>query len=406
MTTDGAVGGSSWSPDGSQIAFNEDTNGTNQINTVDVASGTVTGPLTSAGEIRTPHWSPDGSRSSSSAPAAPLRARGVPDLRRRRIRVPRERRRDEPAQFTQATIFDADPAWSPDGSQIAFVRDLGGQAFNVFTANADGTNQVELTFGGSVAKLVPQLGHAGQRPTRTVEPERERDALERRRGNRPGSDLHRSQCLARSSRIHELGSRRLDAGGIYARRLNSGGIYARRVHRWPTPVGSTGGSTPVGSTPVGSTGLFDLPVGSTPVGSTALSSVLLSQVQLHGVSWDQILCGSLLNKPLTALTLQDLKTSTEMCSDGKTSLQHFRALTLRQVDLTTTLLRSVHWATLLMGNTALSALPGGFAAWCGTNGNIPADGGDCTSAGPTTTVLQMDVAGHLGSAPVGSTPVG
>jgi hypothetical protein len=152
--------------------------------------------------------------------------------------------------------------------------------------------------------------------------------------------------------------------------------------------------------------LFDLPVGSTPVGSTALSSVLLSQVQLHGVSWDQILCGSLLNKPLTALTLQDLKTSTEMCSDGKTSLQHFRALTLRQVDLTTTLLRSVHWATLLMGNTALSALPGGFAAWCGTNGNIPADGGDCTSAGPTTTVLQMDVAGHLGSAPVGSTPVG
>ena len=38
MDTDGAVGGSSWSPDGSQIAYNDDTNGTNEIYTVDVAS--------------------------------------------------------------------------------------------------------------------------------------------------------------------------------------------------------------------------------------------------------------------------------------------------------------------------------------------------------------------------------
>jgi Right handed beta helix region len=174
-----------------------------------------------------------------------------------------------------------------------------------------------------------------------------------------------------------------------------------------TPVGSTPvGSTPVGSTPVGSTGLFDLPVGSTPVGSTALSSVLLSQVQLHGVTWDQILCGSLATKPLTAITLQDLKTSTETCTDGKTSLQHFEALTLQQVDLTTTLLKSVHWATLLMGNTPLASLPGGFDAWCGTNGLIPSDGGSCSNATGATTVLQMDVAGQLGSAPVGSTPVG
>jgi hypothetical protein len=174
-----------------------------------------------------------------------------------------------------------------------------------------------------------------------------------------------------------------------------------------TPVGSTPvGSTPVGSTPVGSTGLFNLPVGSTPVGSTALSSVLLSQVQLHGTTWDQVLCGSLLNKPLNAITLQDVKDSTETCSDGHTSLDHLRALTMNQVDLGTTLLRTVHWSSLLAGNTPLSSLPGGFAAWCGTDGFIPSAGGDCTTAGPSTTVLQMDVAGRLGSAPVGSTPVG
>ena len=44
-----------------------------------------------------------------------------------------------------ARIFDADPAWSPDGTQIAFVRDAGGQNFEVWTADADGTNQVNLT---------------------------------------------------------------------------------------------------------------------------------------------------------------------------------------------------------------------------------------------------------------------
>ena len=42
-------------------------------------------------------------------------------------------------------IFDADPAWSPDGTHIAFVRDAGGQNFNVWTALADGTDQVNLT---------------------------------------------------------------------------------------------------------------------------------------------------------------------------------------------------------------------------------------------------------------------
>ena len=47
--------------------------------------------------------------------------------------------------LTGGPIFDADPAWSPDGTQIAFVRDAAGQNFEVWTADADGTNQVNLT---------------------------------------------------------------------------------------------------------------------------------------------------------------------------------------------------------------------------------------------------------------------
>jgi hypothetical protein len=623
MTTDGNVGGSSWSPDGSAIAYNDDTNGTNEIYTVAVGTGTVTGPLTTAaadGANTNPHWSPDGSEllfvsdrcNPGGLAQAPLCGGGESVFLM-------DTDGTNQHNVTDAPIFDADPAWSPDGSNIAFVRDLGGQNFNVFTAKPDGTNQVQLTNGGapsrnsfpnwgtqvspggelsgsnaqSVVKPVDltaagdsdwafwgnnsagtDLPPAGLTPSETkASGGRQISDLSivntdgtptRGFGGFPDSTLpfnfdwtdgaapnptgtaalggvaapklgqglsftvpadtsmrrltiwtsahyadgtltaHLSDGSAADfvQTIHALPSspgpsQNLPAvftldyraasdgqtltvtwtqaanngcGGcedivIYAAALSAGlsnltvnvapsnagagidevpintipnawlSFFAGSTNSTPvgstpvgstpvgstpvgstpvgstpvgsTPVGSTPvGSTPVGSTPVGSTGLFNLPVGSTPVGSTALSSVLLSQIQLHGVTWDQVLCGPLLGKPLNSVTLQDVKDSTAQCSDGKTSLQHLEALTMAQVDLGTTLLRTVHWSTLLMANTPLSALPGGFNAWCGVNGEIPNGGGNCTNAGPSTTVLQMDVAGQLGSAPVGSTPVG
>ncbi len=41
------------------------------------------------------------------------------------------------------TLGETDPAWSPDGSKIVFVR-----AGNVWVMNADGTGQVQITFTG------------------------------------------------------------------------------------------------------------------------------------------------------------------------------------------------------------------------------------------------------------------
>lgn len=618
--TNGSVGGSSWSPDGSQIAINDTSSGSNQIYIANVATGTVGTALTSVGSNTNPHWSPDGSKILYVSTAC--RTDGGPVCGGGESVYLMNADGSNQQNLTQAPIFDADPAWSPDGSQIAFVRDLGGQNFNVFTANADGTNQVQLTHGtapsrnsfpnwgtqlsppgvlsgnvssagqqnadlsalggedwalwgyasnGTSTSLAPDVRKSGgsaisdltdlvpaQAPLRgigqfgqTFEPFSfdwsdgtqpasatgafgglqhdgqqtstptlgdgfsftvPADTSERTLtvftsehwgtgtltatlsdgsaapytqtvvgdpsfpsfgGNTPGVFTIHYKAASDGQQLKvsfvetaaQCPSFSCDNAAIYAVGLSQGlskltvnvspssagaGIDQVPINTIPnawlsyfagstssapvgstpvgstpvgstpvgstpvgstpvgsTPVGSTPvGSTPVGSTPVGSTGLFDLPVGSTPVGSTALSSVLLSQVQLHNATWDQVLCGSLATKPLAAITLEDVKDSTETCADGKTSLQHLEALTLNQVDLGTTLLRTVHWASLLAGNTPLSALQGGFAAWCGTGGIIPDGGGDCTNATGATTVLQMDVAGRLGSAPVGSTPVG
>jgi CSLREA domain-containing protein len=157
MDTDGAVEGSSWSPDGSQIVFSEDTNGTPEIYTVPVATGIVSNPLTTAatdGGNTNPHWSPDGSKilfvSDRCDPLGSLHQQ--PQCGGGKSVFLMNTDGSNQQNLTQAPIFDADPAWSPDGSKIAFTRDLGGQAFNVFTANADGTDQVQLTNGGAPSR--------------------------------------------------------------------------------------------------------------------------------------------------------------------------------------------------------------------------------------------------------------
>jgi Tol biopolymer transport system component len=52
---------------------------------------------------------------------------------------------DNLARFTDNAAFDGDPAWSPDGNQIAFTSTRDGGSFQIYVMNAGGTDEVNVT---------------------------------------------------------------------------------------------------------------------------------------------------------------------------------------------------------------------------------------------------------------------
>jgi Tol biopolymer transport system component len=136
-----------WSPDGSQIAFvsaPDGLSGPSYIYVMDIpdepdSAGTNLRRLTQTDDVLedTPAWSPDGSHLAFSAmhdghlEIFMINADGT-DLQR----------------LTRNAYGDYYPTWSPDGSQIAFQSSPDGQ-WDIYVMNADGINLQRLTNDGA-----------------------------------------------------------------------------------------------------------------------------------------------------------------------------------------------------------------------------------------------------------------
>jgi Tol biopolymer transport system component len=66
-----------------------------------------------------------------------------------------------PEQLTFNAEEERGPAWSPDGTRIAFACRRGGPDFEICVMSADGSNQVQLT-SNSVQDLTPTWSPDGQ----------------------------------------------------------------------------------------------------------------------------------------------------------------------------------------------------------------------------------------------------
>ena len=116
-----------WSPDGQRLAFASTRSGESEIYTMlaDGSDQRIIGDQ--AGFLCYPAWSPDGSQIifTSGADIVTLSL-------------------DDPVGTRAMISSGRDPSFSPDGSHITFARWVG-DAFDVFVADADGSNEVRLT---------------------------------------------------------------------------------------------------------------------------------------------------------------------------------------------------------------------------------------------------------------------
>jgi Tol biopolymer transport system component len=131
----------SWSPDGTQIAFDWETDGPcnspacNRIFLIN-ADGTRRRPFTPANlRCEQAAWSPTDDR------IAYVQWRRSADLES--IRSSIWLRSIDGNQVRRLTFarkaFDSDPVWSPDGTQIVFSRDADSAASGNYVVNVDGT---------------------------------------------------------------------------------------------------------------------------------------------------------------------------------------------------------------------------------------------------------------------------
>jgi len=140
LEPEGSVNGVSWSPDGDRMAVsievNSGTEGGQFHLYVANADGDQARRLTDGISDRLPAWSPDGSTIAFT--------RDLSDGEQEIFAVHAEG--GEVAQLTDTDGSNLEPTWSPDGSRLAFTstRDGNGNS-EIYVMDADGSDPIRLT---------------------------------------------------------------------------------------------------------------------------------------------------------------------------------------------------------------------------------------------------------------------
>ncbi|HEY3082007.1 MAG TPA: S9 family peptidase [Chloroflexota bacterium] len=186
----GARSGVSGARNGSRsrwLAFVSDRSGSPELYALPLEGGEprrLTPPVDGCPvqKVEEPAWSPDGARLAYVAPGADLRGEPVPtaekDSRRRMLRVTTHRHKRDgegfhgparkhlwvvgldgtpPVQLTDGPWDDGQPAWSPDGREIAFVSDRSDERDRHFEGGA--LHVVDVA-NGRVRRLTNETGRA------------------------------------------------------------------------------------------------------------------------------------------------------------------------------------------------------------------------------------------------------
>ena len=139
-----------WSPDGSQIVYSGEKIGGQNIMRMN-ADGTGQVPLTSTlfpltnGE---PVWSPDGTKIAFTSSRAELGRNEIWVMNADGTNPVRLTVNVQLSGTPSNPVYGMDfgPAWSPDGTKIAFYSSRDNLAsFEIYVMNADGSNQVRIT---------------------------------------------------------------------------------------------------------------------------------------------------------------------------------------------------------------------------------------------------------------------
>ena len=118
-----------WSPDGSKVAFKSNKSGNAEIYVANTDGTGVTNITnTPVRKEKEPAWSPDGTK--------------IAYVGDNQIYVVNPDG-SSPTRLTSSSKPDRTPLWSPDGSKIAFIRNQSGD--EIFLMNADGSGLVNLT---------------------------------------------------------------------------------------------------------------------------------------------------------------------------------------------------------------------------------------------------------------------